>query len=87
MAVITFKVKTIEASAKNVIVQKVPHILLSGEIEKRHALKIKRPVYNLDVPDVVINLSTIACCCKMTRAHVEMCLDEIICVRKQEIKL
>jgi len=79
LAVITFKIKTVEASAREVMVQKIPHIFLAAEIEKRHALKVKRPVYNLDVPDVDLNLSTIACCTGMTRAHVEYCLDEIIC--------
>lgn len=69
-------------SQREVIVQKVPHILLASEIEKRHGLKVKRPVYNLDVPEVNLNLSAIAVCTKMNRSHVEYCLDEIICVSK-----
>lgn len=56
-------------SQREVMIQKVPHILLSAEIEKRHGLKIKRPVYNLDVPEVDLNLSTIALCTNLTRGR------------------
>jgi len=79
LAVINFKVKTVEMSPKEVIVQKIPHILLSSQIELRHKLKVKRPVYNLDVPEVDLNLSAIAFRTCLIRSHVELCIEEVIC--------
>jgi len=75
---ITFKVIQIGLSHREVILQKNPHLLLSGELALRHSLKLKKPPYNLDVPEVDLNLSVIAKICDMSRVHVEHCLDEII---------
>lgn len=46
---ISFKVIQLDFSARDVILQKNPHIMLSSEIALRHSLKLKKPPYNLDV--------------------------------------
>jgi len=75
---ITFKVIQIGLSQRDVILQKNPHLLLSSELALRHSLKVKKPPYNLDVPEVDLNLTAIAKICDMSRVHVEHCLEEII---------
>lgn len=82
LAVITFKVMAFDLSPRDVMVQKVPHILLLSELAVRHALKVKRPAYHLDVPEVELNLSVISKMTCLSRAHVEHCINEVIAVRQ-----
>jgi len=75
---VTFKIIQIELSQRDTILQKNPHLILSSELALRHSLRVKKPPYNLDIPEVDLNLSVIAKICNMSRVHVEHCVEEVI---------
>lgn len=78
LATLTYKIFTTDVSQRNVIVDKIPLILISENLTKKYALKSKRPAFNLDIPEANLNMSAVADTVGISRSAVETVINEVI---------
>jgi len=78
MITFTLKVMKIEISQTQVIVKRIPHAVVSGDLVRKCSLKVKRPAYNLDIPETMLLVSTIANIVGLSREHVQICIEEVL---------
>jgi hypothetical protein len=75
---VTYKLHKSEVAQKNVIVNRIPLMMISVDVAKKYYITSKKPAFNLDLPEVPLNLSTLAINTCLPRSVVETCVQEVI---------